>query len=192
MVESNYITPKWTYLTSQNKAVLHLQAPPWNTFWIADKYLSCRPFHGKYSLQINYSGFLKLKQRAVSTVTFRMRGKRGDLWEGLHTCRWKISLLDSSINRGRLWLSQPQTVSQHRSIQSHPSLEHELRYKSTARAFQILILQPAPNELTPLWLKADQEALHRIYLSVTTHSPDLFQEAKNVSFHQCNSSVQQK
>lgn len=96
MVESSYITPKWTCLTSQNKAILHLQAPPWNAFWIADKYLGCGPFHGKYSLQISYSRFLKLTQRAVSTATFRMRGKRGDLWEELHSCWWKLSLLDSS------------------------------------------------------------------------------------------------
>lgn len=54
-VESYHIMHKCTCLTSQNKAVHYFQALLQKALKIADKYLSCRLFHGKFSLQINSS-----------------------------------------------------------------------------------------------------------------------------------------
>lgn len=81
----------WLDLPEQSTTLS--SSPAWKAFWTADKYLTCRPFHGKYSLQSNYFGFpnvyfrfLQLEWRAVSAGLFRRWRKRRYPWGGLRLC----------------------------------------------------------------------------------------------------------
>lgn len=96
-------------------------SPAWKAFWTADKYLTCRAFHGKYSLQSNYFRFpnvdfrfLQLKRQTVSAGLFRKWRKRRYPWGELHLCL-----------RFSCWTPVWNRLQDHKCLQSHLRLEHE-------------------------------------------------------------------
>lgn len=108
-------------------------SPAWKAFWTADKYLTCSPFHGKYSLQSNYFRFLQVKWQAVSADSFRMWRKRRYPWGGLHLSLERFPCW-LQCGTGCLWLSDTDVL-------SHLRPEQELSTNPLLLALQSLRLQ---------------------------------------------------
>lgn len=145
-------------------------SPAWKAFWTADKYLTCRPVHGKYSLQSSYFRFpnvyfrfLQLKWRAVSAGLLRTRRTRRYPWGELHLCPRRGFLAGFQCGTGCLWLPWHKCVVTpeawtRTSAQIHCSGSGLCRVSDYS----------CTTELPGLWQGSSWKALHSLHFSHST------------------------
>lgn len=159
-------------------------SPAWKAFWTADKYLTCRPVHGKYSLQSSYFRFpnvyfrfLQLKGRAVSAGLLRTRRKRRYPWGGLHLCPRRGFLAGLQCGTGCFWLPW------HKCVVTPEAWTRTSAQIHCSGSGLCRVSDYSCTTLPGLWQGSSWEALHSLHFSHSTFIN--FTDRAKKSFFQC-------